>query len=82
MNHKTSRILMWVLFLLGLIILGLSAFIRNSNVPYLFVYIGGAVMASGILVAILFLRCPHCGGRLYTHGFSPDHCPHCGEKLD
>ena len=73
----------------GIMMLGVAlfmtsmAFINDETLMYLFIFLGVAVVISGVVLHYKTVRCPHCGshlGRLYG-----PRCPFCGEdykKID
>ena len=44
--------------------------------------IGFLPMIIGMIQALLFYKCPHCGQRFNLRGKLPAYCPHCGAKLE
>ena len=44
-------------------------------------WLGILTVALGILWRVLFVKCPHCGSRLYSARGIPEYCPDCGGKL-
>lgn len=43
------------------------------------VFLALSLMAGSISFACFYLRCPHCGTRLWRKKL--DFCPHCGKSL-
>ncbi len=80
MNYRLSRKLFWILFLLGLIIMFIASFVSEEK-RMIVCYISGAVMALGVMIELIWYRCPKCKSSLPSRGFAPDYCPRCGEKL-
>jgi hypothetical protein len=80
MNHVVGRMLMWGLYVLGILISTILSVIFPSLYLY-FIIAGGGIMFLGFASAVLFLRCPECRGALDIHGLPPVFCPHCGEKI-
>lgn len=55
-------------------------FLDNKAICTLILVLGTAVFASGIIINLVFVRCPHCG---YHPGrISGPKCPHCGKDLE
>ncbi|MBR5808885.1 MAG: hypothetical protein IKY39_02100 [Clostridia bacterium] len=82
MNFKTSRTVMWVGFLIGILI-ALAGTGSNDEVtnPWLF-GIGMTVFILSLLQAFVFYRCPNCGYSLMNvKGNIPKFCPKCGEEI-
>jgi len=51
----------------------------------LFAYIGGTVVACGLIFCILVMRipeCPYCYELFNNRDQSPESCPHCKEKIN
>jgi len=82
MNHKKCRKIFWLLLLIGFIITGIPLFVPAlTSIYVLFAVVGAIISISGIIFALKFLRCPHCGVLLNMIGLSPGYCPSCGEGL-
>ena len=84
MNPFKARALSLQLSKLG-ILLCLSAMIASLlNIGYGLLdavfFIGLAALFSGMLIRILFWRCPHCRTRL--RGPVDKRCPRCGQPLE
>ena len=80
MNHKLARKLMYVIILSGIVF----AFVLTVIYPGKFklaMSVGVAISSTGILIGVLFIRCPYCHTGLNLRGFSPDYCPNCGRKI-
>lgn len=79
MNHRTSWMLLWTFFAVGLLV-GLFSEITADHLP---IYIGTPIIFAGIAQRLIFYRCPHRRGSLNdVRGGIPDRCPHCGKPLE
>lgn len=43
---------------------------------------GLGVLALGVVLMLVFCKCPHCGAQLEPRGPVPKFCPNCGKELD
>lgn len=78
MHYLTSRKLMFALSLGGIFCYAFAT--GTKTVAF---YVAALVLLlGGLLQAVVFYRCPHCGKSLlpYRNGV-PKHCPECGEEL-
>ena len=83
MDFKTSRTVMWIGFIAGILIalLGCNGGNEVTN-PWLF-GIGMVIFIASLLIGFIFYRCPHCGYSLMNvKGCIPKHCPKCGEIIN
>lgn len=76
MTLRRWMILSVVLMLLGALPLMLG---QMTDLPEAKV-IGGVLLAAGLVIDLLKIRCPACGAHLW--GFFGEYCRYCGEKLD
>ena len=44
--------------------------------------VGAGLMVLGLLQALIFYKCPHCGAHMRLRERKTGYCPECGEKLD
>lgn len=70
-----------VLLLGGLIVTSIGAKISEFGSLHPVAWIGIVLIAAAMLWRFLFIKCPHCGSKLYSVRELPDYCPDCGEKL-
>lgn len=87
--RETLEVVNWI-FYGSLVLLAVSLIILYasgvfSTVMIVVGFLSVAGMISGIILAYLHLRCPHCGASLMLGGRIPTHipnfCPECGEPL-
>ena len=43
---------------------------------------GLGVRALGVVLMLVFCKCPHCGAHMRLRERKTGYCPECGEKLD
>ena len=43
---------------------------------------GLGVLALGVVLMLVFCKCPHCGKHFSLRKQRPGYCPECGKKLD
>ncbi len=81
MHFRKSRRLMWILFGISI---GLSLLLyANSDAPWMrewFFLIVLAPLLAGVVIVLLYWRCPYCGAPLPREG-NIQYCPHCGKEL-
>lgn len=70
-----------VLLLGGLIVTSIGAKISEFGSLHPVAWIGIVLIALAMLWRFLFIKCPHCGSKLYSVRELPEYCPDCGEKL-
>lgn len=75
MNLRTAHRIKTTLFIV-MIVMVLLIRISGSEV---FLFLEFVALIAALAIAFLFVRCPHCGCYLSTHG---KYCPKCGEELD
>ena len=83
MNFKTSRTIMWVGFVIGILIalIGTSGGDVVTN-PWIFGF-GMVLFILSLLQAFIFYRCPRCSYSLMNvKGNIPKYCPKCGEEIN
>lgn len=79
MSFRKSRMLMWIAFGAGLLLLAMAAGLSFGPL----VAAGAIVILAGMIQAAVFYRCPHCGASLLdVRGAIPEYCPRCGGRLD
>lgn len=78
---KTHVKIHTVLLLGGLIVTSIGAKISEFGRLHILAWIGIVLIAAAMLWRFLFIKCPHCGSKLYSVRELPDYCPDCGEKL-
>ena len=76
MTLRRWMILSIILLVPGVVLLFLS---RTVDVPAVGV-IGGLLLAAGLVIDLLKIRCPACGA--HVRGFFGEYCRYCGEKMD
>lgn len=81
-NYKKAKIIMWILMAVGFLIVGIPLIINPNSQDFTCVYIGGAVIFLGLIVGIIFVRCPHCGRGLNLNFTWYNYCPYCGKDMD
>ena len=78
---KTHVKIHTVLLLGGLIVTSIGAKISEFGSLHPVAWIGIVFIALAMLWRFLFIKCPHCGSKLYSVRELPEYCPDCGEKL-
>ncbi len=78
---KTHVKIHTVLLLGGLIVTSIGAKISEFGRLHILAWIGIVLIALAMLWRFLFIKCPHCGSKLYSVRELPEYCPDCGEKL-
>lgn len=78
MSRRISRILFFVILIVGILLMALFSFLKITMLSY----ISMAAMFAGMTYCSYQLRCPYCGrwpgrGDLFTA-----YCAGCGEKLN
>lgn len=89
---RKARQLMWRFAILGACIELFTFLIfplaENSSIQFLgwiivaLAAIGGIMLLVGLIISLLFLRCPYCGAWLDKNGIHKPFCPHCGKNMD
>lgn len=78
MNHNTSRLLMYISWLVGVVPTSIGIGLKL----WWLVAIAGSVLVAGYVQACIFCRCHKCGGSLMKKSLGQTHCPYCGEAID
>lgn len=60
-DHRNARKIMWVFYGAGFLLLLLGMIGSQETI---LTVIGVALVVVGGVIALLFWRCPHCGGKL------------------
>jgi len=80
--HLETHVKIHTLLLLGgLIVTGIGGKISEFGRLHVAAWIGILLIALSMLWRFLFIKCPHCGSKLYSVRELPEYCPDCGEKL-
>ena len=74
MDYRNARTVMFALFALGFLV-----GVVGQNEPC--IAIGTLIIFSGLMVLLIYHRCPHCGRYLGREG-GLTYCPYCGKALD
>lgn len=84
MKLGTAKILSMASLLLGLAVglLGHFALEEGTSTYLLVEIITVLLFAAGLLIVVLWCRCPHCGRRLFYKMFQLKVCPGCKRRLD
>ena len=78
MRRRIVKILCFVIFLVGMLLMLLFGTQGNEKAAY----ITAVVTFVGTAFCTYLLRCPHCGRWPGKHDFFAEYCPRCGEPLD
>lgn len=81
LSLKTHSQIHTLLLFCGLFITGFGAKISEFGHLHPVAWIGILIIAVGMLWRFLFIKCPHCGSKLYSVRELPEYCPDCGKKL-
>ena len=80
MDYRTSRLLVWLTFLGGFLLLLLGDNLEKMNITG---YTAVMIIATGLIQGLIWYRCPHCHKSLMSvSGKIPKKCPFCGGKLE
>ncbi|MBQ7001010.1 MAG: hypothetical protein IJN67_08215 [Oscillospiraceae bacterium] len=80
--HLETHVKIHTLLLLGgLIVTGIGGKISEFGRLHVVAWIGILLIVLSMLWRFLFIKCPHCGSKLYSVRELPEYCPDCGEKL-
>lgn len=77
MNYRQSYRLMNAALIAGAVVGFAGALLNLGPVMAL----GAGIAIAGVVQAMVFCRCPHCGESLEIRGGLPNYCPVCGKKL-
>ncbi len=77
MKPFAARCIQYVAIALMCILLFGGAF---AGPNYILMGIGAVIGFAGIVIWIIFGKCPKCGKHLGRD--LSEHCPHCGEKIE
>ncbi|MBR4893278.1 MAG: hypothetical protein IKZ35_04800 [Clostridia bacterium] len=82
MNFRKSRILMWIGFAIGILIMALGIGFENEKITGGFMAVGFIIFILALIQAFIYCICPYCGYSLMNvRGEIPKHCPECGKLL-
>lgn len=70
-----------ILFSAACVTAVVSVMIHSTPVAAALIYSAAGLFVSGVIVSVIFYRCPYCDHALAKGARTPDTCPHCGEKL-
>lgn len=84
MKLGTAKVLSMASLLLGLAVGLLGHFLLEEGTSsYLLAEILTALLfIAGLLIVVVWCRCPHCGRRLFYKMFQLKVCPGCKRRLD
>lgn len=83
MDFKKSRILMWIGFAVGIMIMVIGTGFKDERIMGGFFAAGTVLFFVALVQAFIFYNCPHCGKSLMdVRGDIPDYCPGCGKELN
>ena len=70
-----------LLMILGsLSLFGVLLFMNNKTMVALFIIISVLLVASGLTLHFIFVRCPHCNS--YLGRIMGSQCPFCGKNIE
>ena len=62
---------------------GMAAMVFGAGAEILWLAIAGlAAVLAGLVQAVFFCRCPHCGAAFNIRAKLPKFCPDCGKELE
>ncbi len=70
-----------ILFAVACVMAVVSVMIKSVPVAAGLLYGAAGVLVLGVIVSVIFYRCPYCGRALAKGARTPATCPHCGEAL-
>ena len=76
MKAKTANNIFMIALVAGAIISGLG----STNGTQWLAILGMVIMCGGLIIKVLYCRCPHCGG--FIGRSSGEFCQYCGKKLE
>lgn len=80
MNFKMAALIKNICYTLGCAIAVVGALFFAEKQLWFFIS-AIVLLGVGLVVHVMFYRCPHCK-KPFPRGFGvPETCPHCGEKL-
>lgn len=84
MNYRRANTLALVLCVIGVVIAIVLYSFQNVTTWFIVLTVlAGLCIIAGVVVKLVFYRCPHCNGRLPLKAVSArEFCPCCGKKLD
>ena len=84
MTFKQAKIvtLILVLFAVVLCVVGIAGFEEGSATRDQLGYVATGAFAVGLVVMLLWCKCPHCGRRIIRGALLAVKCPGCGKALD
>ena len=83
-NSKTLQnhlVVIHNLIFIGYLLIMASVLFQNTAFFWVMAALGFLVMASGVIYASKYYKCPHCGNKLYPRMKVPNYCPNCGKEL-
>jgi hypothetical protein len=78
MSRKLAKILYFVIFSVGMVLM----LVFSSLKKFTLAYVAGGFIIAGILFCSYHMRCPQCGAWPVRGTFFAKYCRRCGEKLD
>lgn len=76
MKLKMVNIIFALAVVVGAIVSGIGS---TYNMQWM-AFLGIAIMCGGLIVNVMYYRCPHCG--TYLGRSRGNFCPYCGESLE
>jgi hypothetical protein len=82
MNYRNVTVVSAVLIVLGLVTSVFLYLFKDVSVGFVLVAILEFLfIVAGIVLKIIYYRCPHCQGMLPFRSLLPAYCPNCGKPL-
>ena len=87
MDHSKSRKALTICCIIGSVLMALGYLLATASATLAvglgIAFAGFAVVIIGVILASVYMRCPHCEGPLYYKGApKPKFCPHCGKPIE
>lgn len=80
MSPKKSLRIMLILCLIGFPFMYLASAGESLNMTLM--VIGFCFVFAGLIINLIFWKCPSCGRHLPKAYIGMDYCPYCGESID
>ena len=81
MNMWTSRKIMWTCYVIGMVVVIGSVFLKNDMMTKIFGALGLLIIVGGYLFMRGKWKCPNCGRNLPAFELGIERCPYCRSKL-
>ncbi|MBQ4564130.1 MAG: hypothetical protein IJA58_06595 [Lachnospiraceae bacterium] len=80
MSPKKSQLVMIILSMIGLVLVLFAT--GGQSVNTVLMVIGFCFVMAGLIINLIFWKCPSCGRHLPKGPIDMTYCPYCGESID